>query len=195
MSAEAPRRRQQGLSLVEVVVSMVVLAVGVVAVLSTFGVSLMGSVEPMRQKQMTAIAEALLGEILHQPFTFCDPDDANAGSALSAADCTGGAAASQEVLGPTAGEVRLGAPPATPAPGTQFDNVGDYAGFSMNPVVDITGAGAAALAGYTATVAVTAVGGTFGVPANDALQVAVTVTRGTESFTLTGLRFRYAPRY
>lgn len=195
MSVEAIGRRQRGLSLVEVVVSMVVLAVGVVAVLSTFGVSLRGSVEPMLQKQMTAIAESLMSEILHRPFTYCDPDDANAVTALSAAGCTGGAAASQEVLGPTAGEQRLGVPPAAPAPGTQFDNVGDYAGFSMTPVVDITGAGAAALAGYTASVAVTAVGGTYGVPANDALQVAVTVTRGADSFTLTGVRFRYAPRY
>lgn len=173
--------RQGGISLIELVVSMVVLSVGVVAVLSTFGVSVRGSVEPMVRKQMTAIAESLLGEILHQPFTYCDPDDAAASTATSAAAC----ASSQETLGPTAGESRTGTP--------QYDNVGDYHTFSMTPVVDITGANA--MAGYTAAVAIVPAGGTFGLPANDALQVTVTVTRGGESYALTGYRFRYAPRY
>lgn len=192
------RRRgngQHGFSLIELIVSMVVLSVGVVGVLSTFGISLRGSVEPMRQKQMTAIAESLLAEILHQPFTLCDPDDPNAASALSTADCTGGAAASQDVLGPTAGEQRFGVPAGAPAPNTQFDNVGDYQGFTMTPVVDLTGAGLAALAGYTATVAIAQVGAAFGVANEDALSVTVTVNQGAENFVLTGFRFRYAPRY
>ena len=195
MSIESPLGfRQRGVSLVELVVTMIVLSVGVVGVLSTFGVSLRGSVEPMRQKQMTAIAESLLTEILHQPFTLCDPDDANATTALLVADCTGGAAASQDVLGPQpAGEQRFGVPAGAPAANTQFDNVGDYHGFSMDPVVDLTGA---AIAGYSAAVAIAQVGGTFGLANNaDALAVTVTVTRGTENFALTGYRFRYAPRY
>lgn len=190
-------KEQRAFSLIELIVSMVVLSVGVVGILSTFGNSLRASVEPMRQKQMTAIAESLLTEILHQPFTFCDPDDPNAATALSTADCTGGAAASQDVLGPQpGGELRFGVPAGAPAPNTQFDNVGDYQGFTMNPVVDITGGGAAALAGYAATVAIAPVGLTFGLPADaDALSVTVTVTQGTEIFALTGFRFRYAPRY
>lgn len=193
-------KEQRAFSLIELIVSMVVLSVGVVGVLSTFGNSLRASVEPMRQKQMTAIAESLLTEILHQPFTFCDPDDPNAATALSTAGCTGGAAASQDVLGPQpggpAGEMRFGVPAGAPAPNTQFDNVGDYHGFTMNPVVDITGGGAAALAGYTATVAIAPAGLTFGLPTNaEALSVTVTVSQGTEIFALTGFRFRYAPRY
>lgn len=189
--------RQRAFSLIELIVSMVVLAVGVVGVLSTFGNFLRASVDPMRQKQMMAIAESLLTEILHQPFTFCDPDDPNAATALSTAGCTGGAIASQDVLGPQpGGELRFGVPAGAPAPNTQFDNVGDYQGFTMNPVVDVTGAGAAALAGYTATVAIVPVGLTFGLPADaEALSVTVTVTQGTEIFALTGFRFRYAPRY
>lgn len=185
---------QRGLSLVEVVVTMIVLSVGVVGVLSTFGVSLRGSVEPMRQKQMTAIAESLLVEILHQPFTLCDPDDSKAGIALTTAECTGGAAASQDVLGPRpAGEQRFGVPAGAPVANSQFDNVGDYHGFAMNPVVDLTGT---AMAGYSAAVAIAQVGGAFGLPNNaDVLSVTVTVSRGSENFSLTGYRFRYAPRY
>jgi len=188
------RRRQRGVSLVELIVSMIVLSVGVVGVLSTFGISLRASVDPMRQKQMTAIAESLLNEVLHQPFTLCDPDDPNAGTALTTADCTGGAAASQDVLGPQpAGEQRFGVPAGAPAPATQFDNVGDYHGFAMNPVVDLAGN---VFAGYSAAVAIAPVGAAFGLGnAADALSVTVTVNHGTDAFTLTGYRFRYAPRY
>lgn len=194
MFTERIPARQRGLSLVEVVVTMIVLSVGVVGVLSTFGISLRGSVEPMRQKQMTAIAESVLTEVLRQPFTLCDPDDPNAVSAVNVAGCTGGAAASQDVLGPQpGGEQRFGVPAGAPASNTQFDNVGDYHGFSMNPAVDLAGN---VFAGYTASVAVAPVGTAFGLSANsDALSVTVTVTHGADNFSLTGYRFRYAPRY
>lgn len=187
--------RQAGLSLVELLVTIIVLSVGVVALLATMGILVRGSVEPMRQKQMTAIAESLMSEILHQPFTYCDPDDTLAPTAASSAGCTGGSAASQDVLGPTAGESRLGAPAASPAAGTQFDNVGDYHNYSVSPVVDITGNSPTALSSYGVSVGITQVGTTFGLSNNDALRVDVTVTRGSDSFTLTGYRFRYAPRY
>ena len=186
---------QRGVTLIELIVFIVIVSVGVIGVLSTFGPSLRGSVEPMRQKQLTAVAESLLNEILHQPFTYCDPDDPKAGAATSAADCTVGAGASQDVLGPMpAGESRY-----ANAPGAQYDNVGDYAGAAStngrlhNPIDDVTGANP--LAGYTASVAIAQAGGTFGVPAADALAVTVTVTRDGDSFSLTGYRFRYAPRY
>ena len=54
------------------------------------------SLNPMIRKQMTAVAESLLLEILRQPFTYCDPDDPAAISATSTAGCTGGAANSQD---------------------------------------------------------------------------------------------------
>lgn len=193
----AGRRRLRGLTLVETIVSLLVISVGVIGVLSTMNAAIRFSAEPMIQKQMTAIAESLLAEVLHQPFTFCDPDDANALSAKGAADCTGGAAGSQDKGGAPltspspAGEARNG------AAGTQFDNVADYGGFSINPVTDV--AGANAVAGYAASVAIDRVGASmFGLPAADdgaALRVTVTVTRGGESFVLSGYRFRYAPRY
>lgn len=185
------RRGSGGFTLVEAIVFLVIVSVGVVAVLATLGPALRGSVEPMRQKQMTAIAESMLNEILHQPFTYCDPDDANAGTAANSAACTN----SQDTLGPVpAGESRYGN-----TAGTQYDNVGDYAGASSangrlhNPIDDLTGT--VAYPGYTAAVAIAQAGAAFGIPAADALQVTVTVTNGSDSFALTGYRFRYAPRY
>ncbi|MCP5268281.1 MAG: prepilin-type N-terminal cleavage/methylation domain-containing protein [Zoogloeaceae bacterium] len=189
--------RQRGVTLVELIVFIIVMSVGVVGVLSTMSVSIRFSAEPMVQKQLSAIAESLLAEILNQPFTLCDPDDANASTAtLSGTTPTCAIAANDQNRGggalnvPTpAGETRSGA-----GPGTQFDNVADYGGFSMTPVTDVTGGNL--VAGYSATVNVARAGTQFGLADNSAaLQVTVTASRGNESIALTGYRFRYAPRY
>ena len=112
--------------------------------------------------------------------TWCDPDDASAASAGSFAAC---ASTPQNALGPTpAGETRA-----------TFDNVADYGGFSRTPIDDV--AGGNAMTGYTASVAVTRAGATFGLSPTAALQVTVTVQRaGADNFALSGYRFLYAPR-
>jgi MSHA pilin protein MshD len=148
----------------------------------------------MIRKQMVAIAESLLNEVQQQPFTYCDPDDVNYLSATSTASCTGGAANSQD---------KGGAALTTPTPntetrygivaGSQFDNVADYGGFTKTPIDDV--AGGNAMAGYTASVAVARAGATFGLSPSAVLQTTVTVQRaGTDDFSLSGYRFRYAPR-
>jgi len=51
------------------------------------------------------------------------------------------------------------------------------------------------MAGYAASVAVAPAGTALGLADDSAaLSVTVTVTRGSETFSLTGYRFRYAPR-
>lgn len=181
---------QRGVTLVEQIVFIIVISVGVIGVLSTLGPSIRFSADPQLRKQQHAIAESLLSEILHQPFTYCDPDDPAAISATSAADCNlandqnnGGG-----TLAATPGESRFGLNPAQ-----QFDNVADYAGYSQTGV---TGLSSPAVAGYTASVAINRIGHTYGLPDGAALQIDVTVTgNGAEPLTLTGYRFRYAPRY
>ena len=75
-------------TLVELIVFIVVVSVGVVGLLSVSGPMLRNSADPMVRKQMTVIAESLLNEVMQQPYTYCDPDDANYLSATSAAGCT-----------------------------------------------------------------------------------------------------------
>lgn len=188
--------RQRGVTLIELIVFIIIVGVGVVGVLSTMAPILRTSANPMIRKQMVALAESVLLEVLRQPFTYCDPDDANASTASSTADCTGAAAGSQDKGGAAltsstpAGETRL-VPPL-------YDNVADYGGYSQTPVTDITGAASGLPAlpdGYGVAVAVTRAGNTFGLLPADALQVVVTVTSGTESLALSSYRFRYAPRY
>jgi len=176
---------QRGVTLVETIVFIVIVSVGVVGLVSVLGPLVMYSAEPMRQKQLMAVAESLLSEILHQPFTWCDPDDAAATTAKSYADCTN----PQNTLGAVPStESRTGT-----GPGTSFDNVADYAGFSMSNVSDA--AGNNVMTGYSASVTTAQVGTAQGLGSNDAaLAITVTVTRDGESFSLTGYRFRYAPR-
>ena len=81
------RWRQRGLTLIEQIVFIVVVGVAVAGVLAALNVSTRGSADAMVQKQALAIAEAVLEEVQLQPFTYCDPDDAAAPTALGMADC------------------------------------------------------------------------------------------------------------
>ncbi|MES1998721.1 MAG: type II secretion system protein [Pseudomonadota bacterium] len=178
-------RRQAGLSLIELVMFIVIVGVAVAGVLSVMNVTTRHSADPMLRKQAQAIAESLLEEIELQPFTYCDPDDTNAANATGAFVGVNGCTTTVEALGPEAGETRYTAP--------QFDNVNDYSGFSMSPIVDITGSPIAGLGAYTATVSITQAGATFSLPAAEVLQIDVRVVSGDADITLTGYRFRYAP--
>jgi MSHA pilin protein MshD len=175
--------RQHGLSLVELVIFMVVVGAALAGVLRVFIQATTHSADPMLRRQALAIAESLLEEVQLMPVTFCDPDDANAGTAASSAGC----ASQVETLGPEAGETRFTTP--------QFDNVNDYHGYAMTGVVDITNTAVAGLSGYSASVAVApAALHTITAGSGDMLRISVSVTApGGISITLDGYRSRHAP--
>lgn len=180
--------RQQGVTLVELIVFIVIVSVGVVGLISVISPMVRTSADPMVTKQLATIAESLLNEAIHQPYTWCDPDDAAAATAQSYSDC----ANPQNTLGKVpAGETRGGT-----SPGTGLDNVADYGSVvGVNNVGDA--AGNNAMTGYQADIVVAHAGkALLGAAADDtaALSVTVTVTRNGETFSLTGYRFRYAPR-
>ena len=186
--------RQRGVTLVELVIFIVVVGIAAMGVLLVIDVATRSSADPMIQKQALAAAEALLEEAQLQPFTWCDPDDANAASALSAADCTGGAGGPNDEnrlvagqLGPEAGETRSSAT-------TPFDHVSDYNGLVIGPgITDASGAAVPGLGAFTATFAV-ANQALAAVPAADALLITVTVTGpGDTTVVLNAHRVRYAP--
>ena len=190
MSTAIERRRSRGVTLVELIVFIVIVSVAVAGVLTALDIANRSSTDPMIQKQALAIAEALLEEVQLQPFTYCDPNDANAATALSAAGCTGGVGGANDEsklpLGPEAGETRTGATP--------FDNVSDYNGFSIGPgITDLSGTVLPDLGAYSASVAVAnqALGA---VPSADGLLITVTVTGPSDTtVVLHGYRVRYAP--
>lgn len=178
-SPTARAGRAAGFTLIELIVFIIIVGVGLSGILSVLNLTVTHSADPMVRKQMLALAESLLEEVTLMPFTYCDPDDANASTATGTADCAGG----------TAAETRGGATP--------FDNVADYNGLNLNPVTDA--AGNNHYAGYSAAISVTP---TTVADANrlngltadaDVLLIAVTVTRGTETLTLHGYRTRHSP--
>jgi len=185
-----PPRAEHGISLVELIVFIVIVSVAVAGVLGALSMATRASADPLIQKQALAIAEALLEEVQLQPFTYCDPDDPNAATALNTAGCTAGGA---EAIGP-----ELSAPYGleTRTSGTTpFDNVNDYHLYSMSGITDITGTAITGLENYIASVTVAnqALGT---IPASDSLLITVTVTGPPGSNTtvvLDGYRVRYAP--
>lgn len=188
------KARQSGISLIELIMFIVIVSVALAGILLVMDVTTKSSSDPLIRKQALAIAESLLEEVELMPFTICDPDDVNAASAVTAADCTGGAGGANDEsklpLGLETGETRYSAV-------TPFDNVSDYSGFSSvadGGVKDIAGNVVGDLGSYTATVSVAqqAVGG---IAAADALLITVTVT-GPDGVPIVvdGVRTRYAPR-
>lgn len=197
----AQNAHQRGLTLIELLVFIVVVSVAIVGVLAVLNFTVRHSADPLVRKQVLALAESILSEIEQQPFTYCDPDDANAASATSAAGC---ATDAQDPSPATAGTI------VGPFPNTEsrysttlpFDNVSDYGGFVMPgggcPNICLPGdASGTGLAGYTVTVTITRAGGSAqfpGLPLDAALQIDVLVTGpGNTAITLTGYRTRYAP--
>ncbi|MCW5604789.1 MAG: type II secretion system protein [Burkholderiales bacterium] len=178
-------RRMHGFSLVELVVFIAIISVGLAGILGVMNFTTRASADPLAQKQALAIAEAYLEEVLAMPFTYCDPDDANAATAQSVSGC----ATLVEGLGPESGELR--------GSGTNpYDNVNDYNGLAGVPA-NSDGTAIGGLGAYQVAVAVAPanlVANTATVPAGTSLRVTVTVT-GPNGVTavLDGYRTRYAP--
>lgn len=180
---------QRGISLVELIMFIVIVSVALAGILLVMNVTEKSSADPLVHKQALAIAESLLEEVELQPFTYCDPNDVNAASAVNATSCSAGM-----------DQNKGGAALTTPTPNTEtrystgnpFDNVADYGGFSMSPIMDITNT-SIGLVGYTANIAVVR-NGLAGLPADAALLITVTVT-GPDGMpvVLDGIRTRYSP--
>ena len=195
----------RGVTLVELIVFIVIVGVALAGLFAAFNTITAASADPQVRKQVLAIAESLMDEVALMPFTFCDPDDANAATATSATvgagptNCaTAAEVAAVLTTAPAtneAGETRYGVSPDTP-----FDNVNDYHGFSLPAPPGIKGIAEnaiAGLAGYSASISVTQAGlssGVDAIAADAALRISVTVTGPNGvSTTLEGYRTRYAP--
>jgi MSHA pilin protein MshD len=175
-------RKNLGLTLIELLLFITVMGIALAAMMSVFIQATQASSDPMIRRQQLAIAESLLREVTLMPFTFCDPDDANAATATSSAGC----ASLAEGAGPEGGESRYG-------PGSQFDNVSDYAGFAMSGIRDMANQAVAGLSGYSASIAVAAAA-LDSVAASNAFKITVTVTAPDSStISLQGWRTRHAP--
>jgi MSHA pilin protein MshD len=60
----APRSLQQGLTLIELIVFIIIVSVGLVGILSVMNSTVAASANPLQRKQAMAMAEAILEEVL-----------------------------------------------------------------------------------------------------------------------------------
>lgn len=122
--------KTSGASLVELVVSIVVISVGIVGILAVMTKNASTSGDPVVQHQALAIAEAYLEEI--QLKDFCDPDNAT--------PCTPGNAP---------GSANCIVCPAAEVSRANFDNVCDYNGRTDTGARDQNNNAIAGLSSYT----------------------------------------------
>ncbi len=160
-------QRQRGVNLVELVISIVIIAIACTGVLLVFAQTVRFSADPMVQTQALAIAEAYLDEILSRPLN--DPSGGETGGSEEGSPSL---AANRKVL----------------------DDVQDYDGLSNSPPQDQDGVvadfapvdGQPDLAGYQVDVDVTP---NVAVNGETMARVDVRVRFGTVvDFTLTGFR-------
>ena len=71
-------RRQIGFTLIEIIVTIVVISIAAAALIGVFSSTIRGSADPVIQQQATTIAEAYLEEISLRAFN--DPDDPESGT-------------------------------------------------------------------------------------------------------------------
>lgn len=144
-----PLRAAAGFTLIETVISIVVVGIALAGFVSVFALTFARGADPLRERQALAVAEAYLEEILLRPYA--DPD--------TGATC-GVPEASRAVFDDACDYDALANNGCLVAPAiTACDQNG-------NPI--------AGLAGYTVAVAVTAA--PVGPPNVNALRAAVTVT-------------------
>lgn len=128
-------RRQRGMTLVELVISIVIIGIAAAALYSAMASIVGRSADPMLRQQSLTIAEGYLEEILTQPYL--DPGTFSTGSC----------------------EKKAGLPRA------RFDDVCDYAELEDIGVHDAAGNLITGLAGYKVRVAVASLASWNGVPA------------------------------
>src|SRR5471030_2998231 len=94
--------RQRGFSLMELIITMVILGIAATGVLQLINLSTRNSADPVRRKQAMLIAEGLLEEVELARMTWCDPSDANVLTATDSTKC----ATTPEAMGPESGNAR-----------------------------------------------------------------------------------------
>ncbi len=172
-------RSSRGFTLIEMVIAIVIISVGLAGVLMAFSVAVKSSADPLIHKQMLAVAEEMMEEILLKPFEVSGTAPDN----LLKKNCGG----------------------ASPPTRETFDDISDYGGNKPNHVgyettgiCDIEGAAVAGLETYDLTVAVDGTASLGDAASGGALnggkvkKVTVTVSHSSETITLNGWRTWYA---
>jgi MSHA pilin protein MshD len=146
-------RHQTGLTLVELVISMIIISVSMVALLNAFGISTAASVDPLLRTKSMKLAQIYLDEALSK---YYDDNTPQGGlPAVPSPDCSA-----------------LGADGQSRA---DYNDVDDFHTTDDSPPVKQDGP-LSGYANYRVQVTVTCVGDQFGQPSNQIKKILVSVT-------------------
>lgn len=173
--------RAAGVTLIELILSVVIIGVGLAGIIVVINRNVLSSADPMVQHQAVAIAEAYLEEILTKDF--CDPN------LDLATQCQIGSA-------PGTAQCNVCSTPVATVEGNRalFDNVCDYDGRTDVGAQDQTETAITGLGGYTIQIAIVQNATLGGLAGGNCevlrADVAVSGPAGV-SFTLSGYRTNY----
>lgn len=161
-------KHYRGMTLIELVIAIVVIGVGVAGVMMAFSTVVKNSADPLVRKQMLAIAEEMMEEIVLKPFVVSGTTPVNA-----LKNCASGTGL---------------------APRSDFDDVSDFNGYQTTGICNIDGDAMTSLSAYNLQVTVTTTNVMDGVTvaAGRVKKITVTVTHGSDTLTLAGWRVNYA---
>ncbi len=185
--------RQRGVTLIEMIFFIMIVSVALAGMVQVFNLATRDSADPVRRKQALMLAEAMMAEVQLAGFTWCDPTDDNAATAVNAAGCANPAL--QEKFGPEQASAR------------PFDNVNDYVTAAnvaqeafgpKNALTDVNGntidVEEYAIKLTVSPVALAGIGSTGA--DSDLLQITIVVEYDSgQSVRLDGFRLRYAPQF
>lgn len=148
--------RQRGVTLVELIISIVIISIAMIAVLNAFSLSVSHSADPLWQNKSLKLAQLYLDEILAKNY-----DDATPLGGIPPVASPGCGS-----LGDEAGESRA-----------TYDDVDDYHGITDSPPVSLVGGIDASYNAYSVSVSVSCDGSTVGASGNShAKKIVVTIT-------------------
>ena len=154
-------RSQAGVTLIELIISIVVISIALVAVLTSFSFSVSQSADPLWRNKSLKLAQLYLDEILARAYDESTP--VGGLPPVASPSCSG--------LGPESGETRA-----------TYDDVDDYNGVNDAPPVSLIGAIDSSYGSYRVQVSVSCDGGTVSASGNShAKKILVRVTPPGES--------------
>jgi MSHA pilin protein MshD len=150
------KREQAGVTLIELIISIVVISIALVAVLNSFSFSVSQSADPLWRNKSLKLAQLYLDEILARSYDETTP--VGGLPTVASPSCSS--------LGPESGEDRA-----------TYDDVDDYNGINESPPVSLIGAIDSSYDNYRVQVTVSCDGSSVGASGNEhAKKIVVQVT-------------------
>lgn len=164
MSTMRTKFTHRGFTLVELIIAVIIIGVAIAGVLAAYINSVRSSGNALVGKQLIAIAEEMMEEILLKPYAVSGTAPGNV-----QVSCGGNASAANR---------------------TAFDDVRDYANYQTTGICDIEGNAISGLESYGLAVAIDPTFSLGGIA--NTLHITVTATAGSQTVVLHGFRTNYA---